>query len=71
MMPTTRGRGWPTVISVVLGDEQMRRRGLDPSAFAAQLDIGMALSREKAARGREAKIARVRLTYLGLFRDPR
>jgi len=68
MMPITKGRDWPAVISVVLSDEQMRRRGIDPGRFAAaESAITMAKLRATGARGGEAKIARVRITYVGLF----
>ena len=64
----TKGHPWPSVIWLSLSREETERRGLDyEHKLRAEADMSAAVFRARAARDFKSDVAKVTLTYVGLF----
>jgi hypothetical protein len=67
MVHTAKGNVWPAVINIVLGAGDFRSRGLDVETFQTA-EMQLSRARVRALTGHDgAKIAKLVLTYVGLF----
>jgi hypothetical protein len=65
---TTKGYRWPSLIWIVNIEEEMERRGYAPSQYMRALrEIDNVSRGELQRKGAGAKIARVEVTFVGLF----
>jgi hypothetical protein len=69
---TTKGYRWPSLIWIVNSEEEMERRGYTLSQYMQALrEIDDVRRGELQRTGAGAKIARVEVTYVGLFETHR
>jgi hypothetical protein len=64
----SQGFKWPSIISIALGQKEVESHGRDVRNVVKTTDeLSAAIKRELQRRGPSAKVARVKVTYVGLF----